>query len=277
MDGIRLDVADNLPDRVLIFIKEHFGLYVLGEVWKNAVLGDSRDFLIGDKLDGVMNYQTAIAIYRYLRWGNFGNFKQIMRELELYPPQSLDVSPIFLSSHDTPRISNNLVGDFMQADPRFETTWAMEQNDYWLVNGAFDTYKFRSWEYEHDSIPNDRARLARSLKKLAVFMQYTLPGLPSIFAGEEAGVVGFKDPFNRKPFPWDNIDQDMYEFYATMGDFRISHRQVFADSRNFKVLGGDEQKAFYRRGEMRFTVNKVNMEIRADHEFGGTAFKLCVA
>lgn len=274
MDGIRLDVADNLPDRVLAFIREHFGLYVLGEVWKNAVLGDGRDFLIGDKLDGVMNYQTAIAIYRYLRWGNFGNFKQIMHELSLYPPQALDVSPIFLSSHDTPRISNIVVGDFMQEDPKFETVWAMEQNDYWLENGAFDTYKFRSWEYEHDSIPDDKASLARSRKKLAIFMQYTLPGLPAVFAGEEAGVTGFKDPFNRKPFPWDNIDQDMYDFYVTMGSFRIAHREIFADSRNFQILYADEQKMIYRRGEMRFIINITGMDVSSNFDLSGASFKL---
>ena len=86
----------------------------------------------------------------------------------------------------------------------------------------------------------------------------------------------FRSPFNRKPFPWDNIDQDMYEFYVTMGKFRMEHRQLFTDSCNFQILYGDEQKVIYRRGEMRFTVDRASMEISADHNISGTAFKLSV-
>lgn len=274
MDGIRLDVADNLPDHILAFIKEHFGLYVLGEVWKNAVLGDGRDFLIGDKLDGVMNYQTPIAIYRYLRWGKYQHFSQIMRELQLYPPQALDVSPVFLSSHDTPRISNILIGDFMKEDPKFETVWSMEQSGYWFENGAFDTYKFRQWECEHDKIPEYKEEEAKKLKKLAVFLQYTLPGLPSVFAGEEAQVQGFKDPFNRKPFPWDNIDKDMYKFYTSIGRFRIAHRDIFADSRNFEMLYIDDCELVYRRGNMLFFLNRTSMDIDVEQNLGRTLFKV---
>lgn len=264
MDGIRIDVADNLPDHVLVFIKEHFGLYVLGEVWKNAVIGDCRDFLIGDKLDGVMNYQTAIAIYRYVRWGNYQNFYQIMEELRLYPAQALDVSPIFLSSHDTPRISNILVGDFMKENPKFETVWSMEQSGYWIENGVFDTYKFRSWEFEHDHTPKEMEEEARALKKMAVFMQYTLPGLPSVFAGEEAEVQGFKDPFNRKPFPWGSIDREMYKFYVQLGKFRLAHRDTFADSSNFEIVHLSHDCLIYKRGEMTFYIDRVNKEFKVD-------------
>lgn len=274
MDGIRLDVADNLPDRVLAFIREHSSLYVLGEVWKNAVLGDGRDFLIGDKLDGVMNYQTPNGIYRCLRWGNYRGFKKTMKELELYPPQALDVSPIFLSSHDTPRIANILVGDFMKEDPKFETVWDMERDDYWFENGKFNTYKFRSWEFQNDRIPADEEALARNLKKLAVFMQYTLPGLPSILAGEEAGVQGYKDPFNRKPFPWDNMDEEWYQYYKSLGEFRKKHSKLFADSRNFKVLRADETLLVYNRGTMIFYVNRTENEVKIEFSLERTEFKV---
>lgn len=259
-DGIRLDVADNMPDKVLIFIRQYFKLYILAEIWKNAVLGDSRDFLIGDKIDGVMNYQSANAIYRYLRWGNDKNFVQIMQELNLYPSQALDVSPIFLSSHDTPRISNILVGDFMREEADAETVWAMERSDYWIENGKFDTFKFRSWEAEHDQVPVEKQMLARQLKKMAVFMQYTLPGLPSIFAGEEAEVQGYKDPFNRKPFPWDNIDSEMYDFYVEMGQFRMEHREIFADASNFEIVEANSNKLVYKRGDLKFIIDRATMK-----------------
>ncbi len=257
MDGIRLDVADNLPDFVLKYIREHFSKYLLGEVWKNAIIGDFREFLYGDELDGVMNYQFANAIYRYLRWGNYKSFCRIMNEVaNLYPPEALSVSPIFLSSHDIPRIPNILTGSFMKESDQFETVWDMEKDDYWFENGSFNTYKFRSWESENDQIPEEKKELAEKLHKLAVFLQYTLPGIPSIFAGDEAGVTGFKDPFNRKPFPWGNINKKMYDFYCKIGKFRSANKSIFSNSSNFMLEYIDENKLIYVRGNMRFIVNR---------------------
>lgn len=274
MDGVRLDVADNLPDYALKFIREcfkkfirkFFKKYILGEVWKNAITGDYREFLYGDELDGVMNYQFANAIYRYVRWGNFSNFKKIINDVcALYPNEALDVSPIFLSSHDIPRIPNILVGEFMKESSDFENVWDMEKDDFWRENGEFDTCKFRKWELENDNLSEEKQNLADKLQKIVLFMQYTLPGLPSIFAGDEAGVTGFKDPFNRKTFPWENMNQKKYEEYCKLGFFRNSFRNIFADSRNFQIIEIDEKKFIYKRGEMLFIVNRTSEEIHLEN------------
>lgn len=270
VDGIRLDVADELPDHVLRFIRNvakscSKDFYILGEVWKNAVTGDHRGFLNGDELDGVMNYQFSNAIYRYVRWRMSSYFKDILgKTSKLYPPESLDVSPIFLSSHDIPRIPNILVGDFMKQDPNFENVWSMEQDGFWYSNGMFDTYKFRSWERAYDELPEDRRVLAKSLQKVAVFMQYTLPGIPSIFAGDEVFVTGYKDPFNRKSFPWDNIDKEILDFYIQMGTFRAENRKAFADSANFRVEEANEKSFIYRRGNLRFKIDLDKMSFTVE-------------
>lgn len=262
MDGIRLDVADNLPDFVLKFIRNHFGKYILGEVWKNAVTGEFREFLYGDELDAVMNYQFPNAIYRYVRWGNYKYFKAIVERIcKLYPEQALSASPIFLSSHDIPRIPNILVGDFMKESTDFENVWDMEKDGYWFNGGSFfDTDKFRRWEVDNDRIPADKRELAYQLQGLAVFFQYTLPGLPSIFAGDEAGVTGFKDPTNRKPFPWNNIDKRSFELYQRLGAFRTKYRDVFSGA-DFKILQIDNCKTIYRRGNLTFILNRTPNEV----------------
>lgn len=261
-DGVRCDVADNLEDSTLKDIrkdmKELLLLYFLGEVWKNAVTGDFREFFYGDELDGVMNYRFGNAIHRYVRWGNYKNFKDVVEKIcRLYPPEALDVSPIFLSSHDTPRTSNILVGDFMKEDPKYENVWDMEKDPYWYdENGNFDTYRFREWEVNNEEIPESKKELAYRLQGLAVFLQYTLPGLPAVYAGEEAGAFGFKDPMNRKPFPWNNIDERRYMLYYNLGVFRMAYRSIFADSRNFKILYADKNILFYRRGDLKFILNR---------------------
>ena len=253
-DGIRLDVADELPDEVLRFIRsiaKKYDFYILGEVWKNAVTGDHRGFLYGNELDGVMNYQFTNAIYRFVRWKNFNYFRGVVNDIKtLYPPEALDVSPIFLSSHDIPRIPNILVGDFMKEDPSFENVWSMEDDLFWFVYGIFDTFKFRKWEVENDKIVGEKLLLAKKMQKVAVFLQYTLPGLPAIFAGDEIGIMGFKDPMNRKTMTWDNFDYDTFNFYIQMGQFRTENKAIFADSRNFtspEVVKGNEIWQYKRR------------------------------
>lgn len=236
VDGLRLDVADELPDHVLRFIRKvakKYGLYILGEVWKNAVTGDFRGFLYGDELDGVMNYQFANAIYRLVRWKNFDYFSNVVNSIKaLYPPEALDVSPIFLSSHDTPRVLNILGGPFMKGDPKYENTWDMEKDPRWYTNGEFDTYKFRKWEVENDRLIGERLLLAKKKLKVATFFQYTLPGLPSTFAGDEFGMMGYKDPMNRKSVDWDNRDYELLNNQIMLGQFRNSYREIFADSTN---------------------------------------------
>ncbi len=255
-DGIRIDVADNLPDFILKAIRIIFKFFITGEVWKNAITGEFREFLFGDELDSVMNYQFSIAIYRYIRWGNFRNFSDIVEGIcKLYPKEALVASPIFCTSHDIPRMPNILVGDFMKEGIEYETPWDMEKDEYWYTNGQFDTDKFRNWEFEHDRIPDEKMELAYNLQGLVVFLQYTLPGLPSIFAGDEAGVMGYKDPMNRKPFPWDNINQRCYQLYCKMGVFRNDHRDIFSDV-DFKILEIDESKLVYQRKDLIFILNR---------------------
>lgn len=269
MDGIRLDVADSLPDFVLKFIREHFPKYILGEVWKHAIIGEFREFFYGDELDATMNYLFANAIYRYIRCGNWRYLKQTVRNIMLlYPPQALDACPIFLTSHDVPRKDANLVGEFMKNDERYENNWDIDKDPYWNdANGKFDTLKFRTWEAEHDMVPTGMEEIALKSHMLAVFMQYTFPGLPSTFAGDEAGVWGYKDPFNRKPFPWGKENKKLYAYYCKMGAFRAAHVDLFSNSKNFKLTYADEKLAVYTWGEYTMIVNVSYEDIVLDVKY----------
>ena len=268
-DGTRVDVADNMPVHTLVYYKSVSEKYVLLEYWKNAVTSEYNGVLYGNAGDGLMNYQFTNAIYRRIRFGNWRHFRQSVKQIcRLYPSDFLDACPIFLSSHDIPRIPNILVGDFMKEDPSFENVWDMEKNGYWYdENGKFDTYKFRKWEFEHDKIPTELEELAEKLHKKAVFYQYTLPGLPAIFAGDEVGTTGFKDPHNRKAFPWDNIKMSLYNFYCDMGTFRIKYKDIFSDSRNYKIISSDDDKDVYRRKDLIFIVNHKDEELLLEKEY----------
>ena len=60
----------------------------------------------------------------------------------------------------------------------------------------------------------------KKLSKLAAVLQFTLPGIPCVYYGDEAGKTGCRDPFNRGAYPWDNADTELIDFYAKLGKLR---------------------------------------------------------
>ena len=55
-----------------------------------------------------------------------------------------------------------------------------------------------------------------------------------VFAGTEVGVTGYKDPFNRKPYPWDNIDEELLRHYRELGKMRNQYRDFFETAIDFR-------------------------------------------
>ena len=91
--------------------------------------------------------------------------------------------------------------------------------------------------------------LAKGIKllKLAYVINATVPGIPAIFYGDEAGLEGYKDPFNRRPFPWNNINSELLEFYKKIGSIR-TRSDVYRES-DFKLLSLSQDYLIFARVE----------------------------
>ena len=63
---------------------------------------------------------------------------------------------------------------------------------------------------------------------IAVTLQFTLYGVPSIYYGDEVGLEGEADPFNRACYPWGNENQTVLSFYKKLTEIRRSN-DVFID------------------------------------------------
>ena len=86
------------------------------------------------------------------------------------------------------------------------------------------------------------------LLKLLVAVQFTLPGVPMICYGDEAGLKGGKEPDNRKSYPWNEENNEILDFYHRISDIRVHEKSlrkgdfiiykteddIFAFERNFE-------------------------------------------
>ncbi len=204
VSGWRLDVADELPDKFLENIRkaikeESSNAFLLGEVWEDASNKISyekrRKFLLGKQLDSVMNYPFSNAIIDFIKTGNSKKFTETVTTVcENYPPQSIKTLMNHIGTHDTARILTVLgKSDSFEGD----RNWQSEQT----LSGA---------EYE----------LGVRRLKLASLIQYTLPGIPSLFYGDEAGIQGYGDPFCRATYPWGKEDDRLLTHYKYLGKVR---------------------------------------------------------
>lgn len=262
--GFRLDVADELPDefldKVRLAIKnEDKDGFLLGEVWEDASnkisYGVRRRFIRGSQLDSVMNYPFANAIIEFVRSGNGQILVDTVFEiLENYPKFVTDVLMNHIGTHDTARALTRLVlGDG-------NSMYRAEESGVKLN------------EFQYD--------LAKKYLYIAAVLQYTLPGIPSVYYGDEVGMRGFGDPFCRGAYPWGREDEEILEFYKKLGyirrnfnvykngDFKVIHNSngvlVFARS-----AGDLEAVTIVNKGNNDFEFSLDNVFEKSVDCFGG--------
>lgn len=184
--GWRLDVADELPDEVLALIRtaskeESPENVVLGEVWEDAIekesYGTKRRYALGNALDSVMNYPFRAEVLSFLSGQTDAKaLADFLLSQRLHYPKPMYYALMnLLSSHDVPRIRTMLAIAPEQMPPDRPAQVARE-------------------------ITDEEDRRGAALQKLAAAIAFSLPGVPSVYYGDETGMNGFTDPFNRAPF-----------------------------------------------------------------------------
>ena len=229
-DGWRLDVADELPDSFVHGIHaaaraEKPDAVVIGEVWEDGstkvAYGVRRKHILGGHCDGLMNYPLRSAILSYFQGGGGEAFVEGMETIrENYPPFAFYSAMNSLGTHDTARILTLL--------------------------GAGGEYRdqTKEWRAQFRLSPRQRGR-GRELLKAASLLLFCFPGSPTVYYGDEAGMEGFEDPFNRRTYPWGREDQTLLEWYRALGRLRSRHSALRRGSIRY-VLGKGPLLAFLR-------------------------------
>lgn len=204
VSGFRLDVADELSDEFLEELRigareARNDAILIGEVWENAAdkiaYGKRRSYFCGAQLDGVMNYPVKDAIIRFVTAADAEELKNTVCDIySSYPAFVSRALMNLLGTHDTERILTVLGSE------RHKT----------LSNHELSTFRMSNEEY---------AKAKRRLLCASV-LQYTLPGVPSLFYGDEVGVQGGHDPFCRATFPWGREDTELLSHYQRLGTLR---------------------------------------------------------
>lgn len=197
--GWRLDVADELPDGFIEKIRsagkaQNPDALLLGEVWEDASnkvsYGDLRKYLLGSELDCTMHYPFRVGALDFLMGKSSAEtLRDAMETIqENYPPSALKGAMNLISTHDTPRILS-ILGQAPEG--------------------------LTQVQQEHYTLPEGLRQLGVYRKKLMDVLLFTAVGVPCVYYGDEAGMEGYADPFNRGPFPWGKEDGDL-QFHVRM-------------------------------------------------------------
>jgi len=228
--GWRMDVAPWVPDD---FWRE----------WRKAIKAqdpeaitisetwfDASKYFVGDMFDATMNYIFRNSLLDY---ANGGDARASYRNLEMmrenYPPQSLHALMNLLSSHDTAR-SLHLFG----------------------------------WK---EGASAEAIALAKQRLRLAMFFQFTYPGAPAIFYGDEVGLTGGDDPYNRGTYPWADLggkpDMALHEYVTALAKMRREHPVLSHGSLDAPLYLDEHVVVLLRRAEGAWAITAVNNSAEA--------------
>jgi glycosidase/fibronectin type 3 domain-containing protein len=193
----------------------------ISETWqKDSTL---LRILRGDRLDTTMNYRLRDAVIGLLSPGGFDSkgFADSGRVIapsefaarvaaiqEDYAPAAYRSLMNLLDSHDTERL-----------------LWA-------LTPGA----ETRA-DKEGPNLAAGKQRV-----RLASLIQFTMPGAPTVYYGDEVGVTGDDDPDDRRTYPWADLggssDQAMLAHYTGLASLRRENAALTAG--DLRILSTDD-------------------------------------
>lgn len=263
--GWRLDVADELPDDFIAEIKSavlrskgNDGL-LMGEVWEDASnkvsYGKLRRYFLGDELDCTMNYPFRDIMLDFLleRIPAEDAAEKFYSLCENYPPEAFYSALNLAGSHDRPRILT-------------------------ILGGSPDSDSLSDEQRFNYRLTDEQKKLAKDRLWLMVLAQMTFPGVPCVYYGDEAGMEGYSDPYNRAAFPWGKEDNDIGSIFRNA----IAIRRLlplFTSGDMTPISPADEVFGFIRSLNGESAVVLINRDIWSGHtvtvpKLGESVFEL---
>jgi len=255
IDGLRLDVADELSDsfiegiRVAVKRNKPDG-FILGEVWKDPTKMNRGYITSGKGMDSVMNYELIDALIRYFKYSDVSKLNWKLNDiLRDYPDETIKTLMNFTSTHDISRIINI----FASNDFNYYGEWVWD-----LINNDLDfcrKYRINKKDYQK----------AKDMYKAYLFFLTFFPGILSIFYGDELGLEGMGNLYNRQPFPiGKDVDFDLINYFRKIG--KIRRTESFLANADTNIYDVNDKYVMFERvdddNNILITVNRTNEEIK---------------
>lgn len=235
IDGLRLDVADELTDEFIEGIRQAVKRnkrdgFIVGEVWKNPMRMQRGYLESGKGMDSVMNYQLINALIRYYKYADVNILNNIINEiLHEYPEDTINSLMNFTSTHDITRAINlfgsnefmyhgEWVWDLNNPDREYQKNYKLSEQDYQFGKKMYASY---------------------------LYALTFLPGILSIFYGDEIGMQGLGNLANRRSFTWDKIDQEILQLFRKIG--MIRNKEKFLETARLELLNVNEKYFTFKR------------------------------
>lgn len=109
----------------------------------------------------------------------------------------------------------------------------------------------------HDTKRLRTAAASDAAERLAVLLLFTLPGIPVIYYGDEAGLTGGSDPDNRAYYPWGREDLSVKQWFATGLQWRQQHPALAGEAAFYPFTFG-AGLGFFRQSEAETVLILVN-------------------
>lgn len=226
VSGFRLDVVDEINDEFTKQISNKVKSFdknapVIGEVWEDASTkisySNRRKYFTENELNSVMNYPVKESIISYLK----------TRE-----PYDLNSTLRMLLNNYPKIVLDNLMN--------FLTT--------------HDTRRIYS---EIRAMTNDNLELAKIYLKIATIIMFTLPGVPSIFYGDEYGMEN-NDGSSRGCYDWENYNNEIFNWFKQLT--KIRQLPVFKDGELNILLAKNGKFIFERYSKNEHIVVLTNLK-----------------
>ena len=223
--GVRLDVVDEINDKFVKKISEkvkEFGKdnVIMGEVWEDAATKIAysyrRKYFSDNELNSVMNYPIKETVLKYIFSGDPTDLESTIRMLENNYPKV---------------VKDNLMNFLTTHDTKRVFSEILKAND-------------------------DNEELAKKLYQIASTLIFTLPGVPSIFYGDEYGMKD-NDDSSRGCFDWENYKNDTYEWFLKLT--KIRKLKVFKDGEINVLYSKNGKFVFERFSDSERVIVAVNM------------------
>ncbi len=258
IDGWRLDVAEmvnhNFWKEFRTWVKGiNPDAYIVGEIWwedwQNYKMMNAAPWLKGDQFDAVMNYRFVRALKNFVinkkdQIGPQGLIDSLNTLYKEYPTENNYVMMNLLDSHDVERVSTMVV------------------NPDLLYDHGGNPAQTRTFDVRKPTLQE------REIQKLIVGMQFTLPGAPQIYYGDEVGMWGGDDPDCRKPMVWKELkyetetthpfglartvdevkfDENIFKWYQKMATIRNENKVLSLGDIKFYIFDEAKKIMGYRR------------------------------